>query len=143
MSVPVVNQTPDILVMQSTQDRTAKNMSSSLYGRQSPVSLTHGSVVPNVFIRSPHLRFREFESHAAKNSCQKISPKQTSTAREMWKTQCRSNPVSARSLPISKVCRGLSAISLRNCGNLDYGDKRIIPERPQSAGCESLYRGGI
>ena len=55
------------------KDETSDNRRSNAASNplpESPVSLTHGGVVPHIIIRSSRLRLGEFESHAAKRLLQ-------------------------------------------------------------------------
>jgi hypothetical protein len=56
---------------------------------ESPVSLSHGRVVPHVIIRSSHLWLGEFESHAAKDFCNTIRQERTSEDCRRMSAECQ------------------------------------------------------
>jgi hypothetical protein len=102
--VPIVlqnSQNADRLIFrEKTKQATIADQCASNPLPESPVSLTHGGVVPHIIIRSSRLRLGEFESHAAKDFCNTICQKQSRISRSL---ELRDEPLEAAA--VTESCR--------------------------------------
>src|SRR5216683_420805 len=74
-----------LIFREKTKQATIADQCASNPLPESPVSLTHGGVVPHIIIRSSRLRLGEFESHAAKRLLQHYLPKANlAEYRDLW-----------------------------------------------------------